>query len=101
MGILTGAKRSQVQGDRGERRSHHSQSKGAQNRPVPRPFLLPEAPTARKEKISNGDNKIAAWLGRDGHRLSTQAKAEDGKSGTRATSWPPGWSTPSQEQSRR
>src|SRR5262245_25168929 len=41
------------------------QSKGAQNRPVPRRFLLPKCPHAPKEKISNGDNEIAAWLGRE------------------------------------
>ena len=32
---------------------------------LPRPFLLPKCPHARKEKISNGDNEIAAWLGRE------------------------------------
>src|SRR5262245_6638824 len=53
-------------GDLGGNAAHIiKQSKGAQNRPVPRPLSPSKCPHARKEKISNGDNKIAAWLGRE------------------------------------
>ena len=48
----------------GERCSHHK-AKGRRTAIVPRPFLLPKCPHARKEKIGNSDYKIAAWLGRE------------------------------------
>jgi len=43
----------------------HSKAKGRRTGRYRAPFSFLKVPTARKEKISNGDNKIAAWLGRE------------------------------------
>jgi hypothetical protein len=43
----------------------YSKAKGRRTGRYRAPFSFLEVPTARKEKISNGDNKIAAWLGRE------------------------------------
>src|SRR6516162_6307827 len=43
----------------------YSKAKGRRTGRYRAPFSFLKVPTARKEKIGNGDNEIAAWLGRE------------------------------------
>ena len=61
--ILTGALRSRIGGSSGGTPlTSYSKAKGRRTDRYRAPFSFLKVPTARKEKISNGDNKIAAWL---------------------------------------
>src|SRR5262249_60001411 len=52
--------------------------RGAEPRWLCAPFPLPKCPHTRKEKISNSDDEIAAWLGRE------QAKSKGHSGGVSA-----------------
>src|SRR5262245_13570723 len=64
-------------GSLGERRSHYKQRGANRDGSAPLfPFL--KCPHTRKEKISNSDDEIAAWLGRE------QAKSKGHSGGVSA-----------------